>query len=93
MKKINLELWAQFDKLFSAIKQEDTIAIFHDADPDGTCSAVLLALAIKKKRGTPPQIHTAPRSERFLPDETIAFLKAKKVNVLFTTDISLDEHP
>ncbi|MBI4016978.1 MAG: DHH family phosphoesterase [Candidatus Aenigmarchaeota archaeon] len=93
MKKINIQLWTQFDKLFSSLKQEDTIAIFHDADPDGTCSAVLLALAIKKQRGTPPQLHTAPGSERFLPDETIAFLKTKKVNVLFTTDISLDEHP
>lgn len=93
MKAINTPLWKRFDSALSSLGSDDIIGIFHDADPDGTCSAVLLALAIEKKRGTPPQIHLAPSGERFLPDETIAFLRSKKVNVLFTTDIALDEHP
>ena len=93
MKTINPDLWKKFDELLSSLKNSK-IAIFHDADPDGTCSAALLATAIMRHRGSPPEIHIAPDGgERFLPDETIAFLKSKKINMLLTTDISLDEHP
>lgn len=87
-------LQTTFDKTFTALKKNDKIAIYHDADPDGTCSAVILAKAIHQQRGKYPDYHLSPTGgERFLPDETINNLKKKKVTILFTTDIALDEHP
>ncbi len=94
MKQINPELWKRFDKFFAEISKKDSVAIYHDSDPDGTCSAVLLATAIQRLRGKPVETHLSPTGgERFLPDETISFLRSKGTNILFTTDIALDEHP
>ena len=94
VKEINTGVWNAFRDRFRACAAEEQVAIFHDADPDGTCSAVLLSLALLRFRGVPAQVHVSPYTgERFLPDEVIEFLRKKRVTTLFTTDIALDEKP
>ncbi|MBI4148658.1 DHH family phosphoesterase [Candidatus Woesearchaeota archaeon] len=94
MKRINPELWKQFDTILSSLSPQDKIAIYHDADPDGTCSGALLSIAIERQCGTRPEFHLGPiGGERFLPDEAITLLRSKKITLVFTTDIALDEHP
>ncbi len=94
MKQVNIPAWNAFQEWFRACGVREQVAIFHDADPDGTCSAVLLSLALQRFRGSPAQMHMSPSTgERFLPDDVIELLKKNGVTTLFTTDIALDEKP
>ena len=94
MKQINMQLWDAFQSSFRSCDAHEQVAIYHDADPDGTCSAVLLSLALMRFRGVPAQMHISPYTgERFLPDDIIEVLKKNRVTTLFTTDIALDEKP
>ena len=50
MKIKNKKLIKRFEEFVSGIKKDDKVGIIYHSDPDGICSAVILANIIKRTR-------------------------------------------
>jgi single-stranded DNA-specific DHH superfamily exonuclease len=89
--KVSLE---RVDRFFGDIKKQDKIAIVHDADPDGVCSAVILARCIKKLRNRKPEYVTPFDRESYsISDEQIKKMHKKGINKIIVADFSIDQQP
>jgi len=78
------------DEFLLNIKPEDRIAIIHDTDPDGICSAVIIAKTVKKL-GTPITIHIPlDKTQYGITSNMIKQLQKNKINKLITTDFSAE---
>jgi len=87
--KFSLE---RVDRFFGDIKKQDRVAIVHDADPDGVCSAVILARCIKKLRNRKPEYVTPfDRDSYSISDEQIKKMRKKRINKLIIADFSIDQ--
>ncbi len=72
---------------------QERIAIVHDADPDGLCSAVLMNKLIERLRGRPADVHvTPPKGVRnTVAPEIFALFKQKKITKVIFTDLGVHE--
>lgn len=84
----------RFDTFVNNLTKQDKIAIIHDADPDGVTSAVILAKLIEHKRGKKIDLRlNREGSEHVITPRMVRALKKKKINKLFTCDLTIDEGP
>ncbi|MBW3019166.1 DHH family phosphoesterase [Candidatus Woesearchaeota archaeon] len=87
------QILGRVDSFLKSISASDRIAIIHDADPDGICSAAILARFIKKARNRKPEFVSAFDKETYsISEQQIRKLRSKKINKLIVTDFSLDQH-
>ncbi|MEM4239613.1 MAG: DHHA1 domain-containing protein [Candidatus Woesearchaeota archaeon] len=89
----NPEQWARIDKFLMSFSPKERIAIIHDADPDGLCSAVVLSRMIERLRGKPADFHYATRKfvRNSVSPELLKLLKSKKVSKAIFTDLPVHE--
>lgn len=91
---VNNGLMERFDDFIHHLKRSDVIAVYHDSDPDGTCSAVILAKAIEQLLKKKVDFHVGrKKGEHYVSSEMADFFRSKKVTKLITLDISADEKP
>jgi len=88
--KLNKKVLANAQNFFKSIKADDKIAIIHDADPDGICSAVLTAHLLKRLKNKKPALMMGGRQE-WLTSNSI--LKKNKITKVIFLDISGDQFP
>ena len=94
MQLIDKGLLKRFDDFMRNLKSDDVIALYHDADPDGTCSAVIMAKAIERLVKKKIDFHVGrQKGEHYLSSEMADFFISKKVTKLITLDIAADEKP
>lgn len=92
MNLINKNLLEKFDAFARNLKSSDRIAVYHDSDPDGTCSAVIVAKAVERLTGKKIAMHIGRiKNERYISTELASRLKQNNINKIITVDISVDE--
>ncbi len=89
----NPALLARSDKFFTSIKPTDNIALLHDTDPDGTTSGKIIVEALKQLGHSVKLLLINERKEHFISDEKIAAMKHHHINILITTDKTVDSGP
>ncbi len=82
----------KFKEWVEANKEKKT-AVIHDSDPDGLCSGVITALALKRISGKIPLIFHQNPGEITLTKHTINFLRENFVEFVVTVDLSIDQRP
>lgn len=72
---------------------KEKIAIIHDADPDGACSAVILSKMIERLRGKPADLHYSTRKfvRNSVAPDVLKMLKSKKISKVIFTDLPVHE--
>ncbi|RMD57381.1 hypothetical protein D6825_04140, partial [Candidatus Woesearchaeota archaeon] len=78
------------DTFLKTTNKEDKIAIIHDSDPDGVCSAVILSKIIERIRGRPADAHMPLQKKRITQNilNEIEHIGATKVII---ADYSADQ--
>ncbi len=83
-----------FDQFIRSLGKDSRVAILHDTDPDGVCSAVIAAKAVEKITGNKIKLRVhQPDRMGDITEETIEKLKENNINVLITTDKPVDYRP
>lgn len=94
MKLVNEELLKKFDSFVKSISANDKVGIYHDSDPDGTCSAVIVAKAIKQLTGKDIAAHIGRvKGEHYLSVAVAEKMREMKLTKIITVDIASDEKP
>lgn len=84
----------KIDRFIKELNSNTKIALLHDADPDGVCSAVIFAKAIERLRNKKINyIIKQKHNDIAISDETIKKLKQLKPDWLVITDKSVDTNP
>ena len=90
----NQEIINRFESFIKSISKNDKIAIIHDSDPDGICSAVIISKAIEKIREKKIDLRINQSiNEHGLNIKTVEILKKNNINKVISTDLSLEEIP
>ncbi len=89
----NPALLDRSDKFFKSITPTDNIALLHDTDPDGTTSGKIIVEALKQLGHTIKLFLINERKEHFISDEKIVLMKQHHINILITTDKTVDSNP
>jgi len=89
----NPEHWERIDRFLMSFSPKEKIAIVHDYDPDGLCSAVIMNRLIERLRGKPADLHfTPPRgAKNTVAPEVFAKLRQKKITKVIFTDLAVHE--
>ena len=81
----------RFDTFIKGINKKDRVAIMHDTDPDGVCSAVIMSKLLKKTRGRNADFRINQKAhEKSLTKETVNKLKKEKITKFISCDLSTD---
>jgi single-stranded DNA-specific DHH superfamily exonuclease len=85
--------WERIDHFLMSFSPEEKIAIIHDADPDGLCSAVLMNRLITRLRGKPAHAHFVPPRgiKNTVAPEVFKELKKKGITKAIFTDLGVHE--
>src|SRR3989344_5338797 len=84
-----MDLIENFKEYINNIKESDNLAVFYHAFcTDGLCSCVLTSKAITKIKGFKPKYHIHHLKYE-IDDNTINFLKNKKIKKAIFVDLSL----
>ncbi|MEM4282172.1 MAG: hypothetical protein QW559_02120 [Candidatus Woesearchaeota archaeon] len=89
LEKVRERLESSFVR-FLASTRGRRVAIIHDADPDGLCSAVIISKLIEAVRGRSPEL-VISEPERRPNKATISKLKRARISMVITTDLALDQ--
>jgi len=89
----NPNLLARSDKFFKSLTLKDNIALLHDTDPDGTTSGKIIVEAIQQLGAKVSLFLINERKEHFISDEKIKVMKQHNINILITTDKTVDSNP
>lgn len=90
----NYELLERVDLFLRSISKSDKVAIVHDNDPDGVCSAVIMAKCVERLRGKKVDMHFGfDRKQHAITASMLSQLRKAKINKLITTDFSLEQTP
>lgn len=82
------------DNFFREITPQDKVCIIHDTDPDGICSAVIIAKGIERLRGKTTDVHMPIDKKNYgITKEMLAILRKKKITKLIVCDFSLEHYP
>jgi single-stranded DNA-specific DHH superfamily exonuclease len=89
----NPQQWERIDRFMMSFSPQEKIAIIHDADPDGLCSAVVLSKLIEKLRGKPADLHYSTRKfvRNCVSPDVLQMLKQKKISKVIFTDLPVHE--
>lgn len=89
----NPEQWERIDRFLMSFSPTEKIALIHDADPDGLCSAVIMNRLIARLRGKPADLHLPPPTgtRNTVHPEIFALLKKRKVAKAVFTDLAVHE--
>lgn len=89
----NPEQWARIDRFLMSFSPKERIAIIHDSDPDGLCSAVILSRMIERLRGKPADLHYSTRKfvRNSVTPDILKMLKSRKVSKAIFTDLPVHE--
>ncbi len=85
--------WERIDRFLMSFSPDEKVAIIHDADPDGLCSAVVMSKLVERLRGKPADLHlNPPKGTRntILP-EVLELLKKKHITKVIFTDLPVHE--
>ncbi|MBI4441689.1 hypothetical protein HY639_05965 [Candidatus Woesearchaeota archaeon] len=88
-----MDLKQRFSEMMTSIPKDAPIAILHDTDADGICSAVLIAKALVLLGHKHPCFLQDTEHRATFGRKTLMALKKKKVQYLFTTDKAVDQDP
>jgi len=83
----------QLHKWINELKATDKVAVLHDRDADGVCSAILVMKALERLKLATPIRLNQKLSEKTITKETIEKLKKLGVTRLITTDLAIDQYP
>ncbi len=86
-----MTLLHNFDQYIKNISPTDRIAVLHDTDPDGICSAVITAKSIERLKNKKITFRK-PLFDRVILPKLQNTLKAKKITKLIILDISIDQN-
>ncbi|MBS3147639.1 DHH family phosphoesterase [Candidatus Woesearchaeota archaeon] len=90
----NPQLLERVDAFLRGITAEDKVVIVHDTDPDGICSAVIMAKCIERLRKRKIDLHISlDRKTHGISAAMISSFKKKKITKIITTDFSLEQDP
>lgn len=81
-----------FKRFVRAIRKDEKVALFFDTDPDGVCSAVIIAKSIERMRGRKvdyAQGISHKKSE--ISPRLLSRLRRQRVRHIIFTDYSLDQ--
>lgn len=88
----NTKLLERIDTFLTSLANE-RVALIHDTDPDGVCSAVITATTIKRLRGKPVDLRLPlDKTQYGITPAMISALKKHKITTLITLDFSPDQN-
>ena len=81
------------DNFFRDITPQDKVCIIHDTDPDGICSAVIVAKGIERLRGKKIDLHLPIDKKNYgINKKMFSQLRKKKITKLIICDFSLEHY-
>ncbi|MEM3154024.1 MAG: DHH family phosphoesterase [Candidatus Woesearchaeota archaeon] len=81
------------DRFLLDITPQDKICIIHDTDPDGVCSAVIMAKCIERLRGRKIDLRIPLDKKQYgLTKDMLKKIKQHKITKLITTDFSAEHN-
>ncbi len=87
----NPQLLERVDDFLRNITKEDRVCIIHDTDPDGVCSAVIIAKCIERLRGKKIELRIPLDKKQYgITNYMKKKIKTKKITKLITTDFSAE---
>ncbi|MBD3361556.1 hypothetical protein GF358_02060 [Candidatus Woesearchaeota archaeon] len=94
MKLKKQKLVKEFKDFISSITKKDRVAVIHHTDPDGVCSGVIASKLVRRIRKKKIDLRLNQKGNvHHITGETLRKLKAKKINKVIITDLSVDESP
>ncbi len=87
-----MDIRKRFRDTVTAIPADASLAILHDTDADGICSAVIVAKALRKLGHNVLFLHDT-KNRASLGKKTYGIISKKKISYLFTTDKAMDSNP
>lgn len=89
----NPQLLERVDSYLRGITPKDVVCIIHDTDPDGICSAVIIAKCIEHLRKKKIDLRIPLDKKNYgLNPAMIKKIKQKKVTKVITTDFSAEQN-
>lgn len=80
------------DHFLKTIKPDDKLALIHDTDPDGICSAVIMAKCVERLCGITSALRMPLDKRHYgINPDMIRQMKKAGITVLITTDFSAEE--
>lgn len=90
---INQAVLKKVDSFLRNITKQDKVCIIHDTDPDGVCSAVIIAKCIERLRGKKIDVRIPLDKKQYgITDSMLKRIKQKKITKLITTDFSAEHN-
>lgn len=87
----NPKLLEKVDGFLRNISKKDKVCIIHDTDPDGVCSAVIMAKCVERLRGKKIELHIPVSKKQYgITADMIKKMRQKKITKLITTDFSAE---
>lgn len=88
----NPAMLERVDTFLRAIKPDDKLCIIHDTDPDGICSAVIMAKCVERLCGATLALRMPLDKRQYgIADHMRDEIRKKGITVLITTDFSAEE--
>ena len=89
----NPQTLERVDNFLRNITKQDKICIIHDTDPDGVCSAVIMAKCIERLHGKKIDVRIPLDKKQYgITDKMMKKIKSKKITKLITTDFSAEHN-
>jgi len=90
----NEQALTRVDDFLRGITPEDKIALIHDTDPDGICSAVIMAKCIERLCGAKITIRLPLDKKKYgINENMVAQFKKAGITKLITADFSAEQDP
>lgn len=90
---MNQPLLQRVDAYLRGISHTDRVCIVHDTDPDGVCSAVIIAKCIERLRGRKIDLRLSlDKKQHAINVDMLAEIRKAGINKLITTDFSLEQN-
>lgn len=87
----NKKLLEKVDDFLRSITKKDKVCIIHDTDPDGICSAIIMAKCVERLRGRKIDLRLPLVKEQYgITPAMIEKIKQNKITRLITTDFSAE---
>ncbi len=94
METTNPEVLRRVDTFLLNVTPKDKVCIIHDTDPDGVCSAVIIAKCVERLRNKKVDLRIPMDKTQYgITDKMLKQLKNKKITKLITTDFSAEQNP
>jgi single-stranded DNA-specific DHH superfamily exonuclease len=89
----NQQVLKKVDNFLRKITKKDRVGIIHDTDPDGVCSAVIMAKCIERLRGKKIDLRIPVDKKQYgITKEMLKKIKKEKITKLITTDFSAEHN-